>query len=128
MYSVVENVLKQGGYNLNDIIRKIDSLWVKGSLTDEEKESLITLARNGAKTENSLDILSKLDELEKRVRALETDTKEDVEAYPEYQDGKWYYSGDKCSFEGANYVCIAPEGVVCVWSPSAYPAYWGKAV
>ena len=129
MYSVVENVLKQGGYNLNDIIRKIDSLWVKGSLTDEEKESLITLARNGAKPENSLDILSKLDELEKRVRALETDTnkpEDNTETYPEYQDGKWYYNGDKCSFEGANYVCIAPEGVVCVWSPSAYPTYWEK--
>ena len=127
MYSIIENVLKNGGYNLNDIIRKIDTLWVKGNLTDDEKESLLTLARGGAKTENSLDVLAKLDELEKRVRALETTPEtETPEEYPAYQDGKWYYNGDKCSFDGANYTCIAPDGVVCVWSPSAYPTYWEK--
>lgn len=127
MYSVVENVLKQGGYNLTDIIRKIDSLWLKGSLNDDEKDRLISIAQNGAKTENSLDVFAKLDELEKRIRALEGNADEETETYPEYQDGKWYYSGDKCSFDGANYICIAPDGVVCVWSPSAYPTYWEKA-
>ena len=45
MYSVVENVLKNGGYNLNDIIRKIDVLWVKGSLTDEERSGLLVADR-----------------------------------------------------------------------------------
>ncbi len=127
MYSVVENVLKQGEYNLTDIIRKIDSLWLKGSLNDDEKDRLISIAQNGAKTENSLDVFAKLDELEKRIRALEGNADEETETYPEYQDGKWYYSGDKCSFDGANYICIAPDGVVCVWSPSAYPTYWEKA-
>lgn len=127
MYSIVENVLKQGGYNLTDIIRKIEILWVKGSLTDDEKDRLFSIARNGAKAENSLDVLAKLDELEKRVRALEDNTdKPDAETYHEYEVGKWYYKGDKVSFEGENYVCIAPEGTVCVWSPKDYPAYWEK--
>ena len=131
MYSVVENVLKQGGYNLNEIIRKIDSLWVKGSLTDTEKDSLIAMARNGARAENTVDVLAKLNDLENRVRLLENGNplpEEGIVGYPEYQDGKWYYSGDKVSFEGANYTCIAPESVACVWSPSAYPAYWEKSV
>ena len=44
-----------------------------------------------------------------------------------YVVGKWYYNGDKCSFEGVNYVCIAPEGATCVWSPKDYPAYWEVA-
>lgn len=129
MYTVVENVIKQGGYNLNDIILKIDTLWVNGSLDNEERDWLISLARSSAKTENSFDVFAKLDELEKRVRTLEknTDTPTDTEEFPEYQDGKWYYTGDKCSFEGVDYVCIAPDGVVCVWSPSAYPTYWEKA-
>ena len=130
MYSVVENVLKNGGYNLNDIIRKIDVLWVKGSLTDDERNSLLSLARGGAKIENTVDVFHKLEELDKRMLAVENVCR-DIENttpqdYPEYQDGKWYYNGDKCSFEGENYTCIAPNRVVCVWSPSAYPQYWEK--
>jgi hypothetical protein len=125
MYSIVENVLKQGGYNLADIIRKIESLWVKGSLTDDEKDSLLSIARNGAKIENSLDVLAKFNDLENRVRLLE-DGKTDGEEITEYVSGKWYYTGDKISFEGESYMCIAPEGIVCVWSPKDYPAYWEK--
>ena len=130
MYSIVENVIKNGGFDLNEIIRKIDTLWVKGSLTDNERENLLTLARGGAKTENTIDVVAKITDLENRVRLLEgggSAPKEDTEDYPEYQDGKWYYKGDKCSFEGANYTCVAPDGVVCVWSPSAYPTFWEKA-
>ena len=126
MYSIVENVIKNGNYNLNDIIRKIEVLWVQGSFTDEERNNLLLLARGEAKAENSVDVLEKLNELENRVRLLENGKNvfEDTEEYPEYQDGKWYYNGDKCSFEGINYICIAPDGVACVWSPSAYPQYW----
>lgn len=129
MYSVIENVLKQGKYNLNDIIRKIDILWVKGSFTDEQRSNLLSLARGGAKTENDIDVMAKLNDLENRVRLLEngeSTPEEDTATYPEYQEGKWYYNGDRCSFEGANYICIAPDGDVCVWSPSAYPTYWKK--
>lgn len=124
MFNTVKNVLSQGDYNLTDILNKIEVLWVKGKLTDEEQEELVALARGGAKTENDLDVLLKLDELEKRIRALEG--KPDEENYPEYQEGKWYYKGDKISFEGENYVCIAPDGQVCVWSPKDYPAYWER--
>ena len=51
-------------------------------------------------------------------------TEEPTESYEEYTVGKWYYNGNKVSFDGKNYNCIAPEGVVCVWSPTEYPAYW----
>lgn len=42
----------------------------------------------------------------------------------EYVAGKWYYKGDRISYNGAVYVCIAPDGVVCTWNPDEYPAYW----
>jgi hypothetical protein len=48
------------------------------------------------------------------------------EEYLKYQVEKQYYTGDNIYFEGENYVCIAPEGTVCVWSPKDYPAYWEK--
>lgn len=61
--------------------------------------------------------------LEERVTALEKSA-----VYPAYVPGTYYYRGDKVSLEGVNYVCIAPAGVVCVWSPTEYPAYWEREV
>lgn len=43
-----------------------------------------------------------------------------------YTPGTWYYRADYVLFDGAVYTCIAPEGVVCVWSPSEYSVYWQK--
>ena len=37
-------------------------------------------------------------------------------------------NGDKITFEGGKYKCIAPDGVVCVWSPKEYPVYWELVV
>ena len=59
--------------------------------------------------------------LEERVRSLEKTVLPGV-----YTAGTWYYRGDKVSFEGSGYTCIAPEGVVCVWSPVEYPQYWER--
>lgn len=75
-----------------------------------------------------LEELAKLEELEQRVRALETGSTEPGETYPDYVAGKWYYNGDKITFEGGKYKCIAPAGVVCVWSPTEYPPYWEMVV
>ena len=43
---------------------------------------------------------------------------------PDYAPGTWYYRGDKVRLGGVMYTCVAPAGVVCVWSPTEYPAYW----
>ena len=126
MYNIVKNVLINGGYDLTEILKKIDSLWVQGKLTDTEYEELNTIARGGAKTEYSIDVIAKLEEFDRRLSAIENGNvnTETTEEYPEFVVGKWYYNGDKVSFEGKNYVCIASEGTVCVWSPKDYPAYW----
>ena len=128
MYEIIKSVLNSGDYDLKTILKKIDSLWLQNKLTDAEYNELCSIARSGAKTENSVDILAKLNDLENRIRLLENGESKPEETVEEYQDEKWYYNGDKCSFEGVNYICIAPEGVVCVWSPSAYPVYWQKEV
>ena len=126
MYNIVKNVLINGGYDLTEMLKKIDALWLQGKLTDTEYEELNTIARGGAKTEYSIDVIAKLEEFDKRLSAIENGNvnTETTEEYPEFVVGKWYYNGDKVSFEGKNYVCIAPEGTVCVWSPKDYPAYW----
>lgn len=131
MFNTVKNVLAQGDYNLKDMLDKIDLLWVKNKLTNEEYEELVTLAREGAQTKHSIDVFEKLAELDKRVSALEKGNGgEDAPSveYPEYEVGKWYHKNAVCSFKGKNYICIVPEGVVCVWSPSEYPTYWEEVV
>ena len=131
MYNVVKSVIETKDYDLADIIKKIDTLWVQGTFTDEQKEELQTLARNGASAGNSVDVMQKLEEFDKRITALEkafanSEPKEDEEetTVPGYEAGKWYYAGDRVTFEGKVYECIAPDGVVCVWNPKDYPAYW----
>ena len=120
MFEVIKNVIKEGRYNLTELLVKIDTLWVQGSLTDEQKATLAQEAQAGADFGNSIDVLAKIEELDARVRALEGAGGE----IAEYTPGTWYYSGDKVSFGGKKYVCIAPSGQVCTWSPAEYPAYW----
>ena len=127
MYQIIKNVITRGDYDLSTISQKIGILWADDKITDAEYNELLSLARSGAKVENSVDFISKLEDLVKRVRLLEENKSDTTEDYPEYQSGKWYYNGDKCSFEGENYICIAPDGAVCVWSPFDYPSYWEKA-
>ena len=133
MYDVLKNVIANKRYELKDILTKIDTLWVQGGINDEQRISLISDAQDNARVENSIDILSKLYELDRRVTALEeskTETENPIEdetevvTYPPYETGKWYVGGDMVSFEERNYKCIAPEGATCVWNPIEYPAYW----
>lgn len=129
MYSIFESVINRGGYKLSEMLERIRMYAAEGRLTMKEMDSLEKLARDKANAQDGVDIFKKVEELEQRVRALEAvapvnpDTPLDV---PEYQPGKWYYSGDKAMFNGESYACIAPDGVVCVWSPTEYPAYWEK--
>ena len=60
--------------------------------------------------------------LEERINALEKNISAKA-----FTSGAWYYRGDRIVFNDDTYTCIAPEGVVCVWSPQDYPQYWAKA-
>lgn len=127
MKKLFENVIARGGYDLGVMLKKIDSYHVEGKLTDAEKDELYEQARAGADVQASVDVLAKLEELEARVRALEDGgggSGSGADEPEAYVPGKWYYAGDGVTFEGKRYVCSAPQGVVCVWSPGEYPAYW----
>lgn len=127
MYEIIKSVINDGRYVLEDILVKIDTLWLQSSITDEQKQELVDLAREKADMSMSVNIMKKLEDLDKRVSALENkEPSEPSEEYPEYVVGKWYYKDDKITFEGEKYVCIAPQGQVYTWSPSDYPSYWEK--
>lgn len=135
MYEVTKNVILSGNYELTDILAKIDTLWLQGSLTDAERLDLIELARSKAEPSNSFAPLqAQIDALAERVAKLENAEPADpdvpTEEYPEYVNPTGahdaYHNGDKVTFGGKHYVCIAPEGVAVVWSPDVYPAYWNE--
>lgn len=124
MYEIIKNVIESRIYELNDMIKKINIIWVEGGITDEQKDELISMAQENADYSQSVDIMKKLNEIEERLRKLEEGGSEPSEEYPEYIVGHWYYKDDKITFNGKKYICIAPDGQVCTWSPDEYPAYW----
>lgn len=159
MKNIFQTVIKRGGYDLSEMLRKIDSYHISGKLSDQDRDELYTMARDEANPSYNLDFLNKLLEVIDIIKSLDTrigrlennylteseiqddDGENDVVVDPEnpkdpettiYQDnyvaGKWYRTGDTVSFENKTYVCIAPEGMVCTWSPAEYPAYWNEEV
>lgn len=127
MKSVFASVIARGGYDLSAMLAKIDTYHIAGRLTDTERDELYAMARGGADALAEMDVRAKLAELEQRVTALESggaSSGETAEEYPKYVPGKWYYRGAKTTHAGKRYICCAPDGVVCTWSPDEYPAYW----
>lgn len=146
MYDIVKNVISAKTYELTDILTKIDTLWVQGGLTEEQRTELTALARQNADPaasyaplQEQIDALAgKLDALIARVAALEQsgetggdEPEEPAEEWPEYVQPTGahdaYHNGDKITYNGQHYTCIAPEGTACVWDPDTYPAYWQMA-
>lgn len=138
MYKLIKNVLETGKFELSEVLKKIDTFWLKGSITEDDRTELYELAQSKAKPEESVDLFAKINELEMRLKLLEEKLASDSETpseeadttaeYPEFVVGKWYYTGDKVTFEDKQYICIAPESTVCVWSPKDYPTYWEEVI
>ena len=141
-YEDLRAQIASGDFRLQAMLDKLTRLYIEDMLTEEEYDDLMQLARDNAnpdkEIEENTDIIKqlmqhvtmseeKLKDLEARIAKLEdpeSEPKEPTVTYEEYDPYKWYYKDMTCSFEGKNYICIAPEGVVCTWSPAGYPPYW----
>lgn len=146
MYEKIKSVIESGRYELSDMLKKIDTIWLQGDITEEQKTELIKLAQEKANPENSyaplqeqIDNLFKItDNLQADVKTLsdkvtkleggENEPEPPSTEYPEYKQPSGshdaYYSGDKVTFKGKKYICTAPEDYAVVWNPEEYPAYW----
>lgn len=79
MYKIVKNVIESGDFKLADMQTKIDTLWVQGDLTDEQRTELLTLMKENVKPESETpeqtelyrQILAKYEALDERVTKLE---------------------------------------------------------
>lgn len=137
MFEIIKQVIDSARYELSDILKKIDTVWIQGALTDEEKNNLVNLARTNAKPENSYaplqeqitELHARMDELSARIDALESGTSETpdepTDEYPPYVQPTGahdaYNTGDKITYNGKKYECLMNG---CVWSPDDYPQGW----
>lgn len=143
MYEIIKSVIASGRYELSDILAKIDTIWIQGGITDEQRAELVALARENADPANSYASLQRqvdnlyenlaeltgvIQELEHRVSILEGRTAEEPvpEEYPAWKQPTGahdaYNTGDKMTYtDGRRYICQM-DG--CVWGPDIYPAGW----
>lgn len=136
MYDIIRSVIDSKNYELSDILSKIKRLWVENEISDEQKDELMTLAREKANAANSYAPLQEqIDKLALEVKALRAEVaalknggsteEEPTEEYPPFVQPTGshdaYNTGGKCSENGKRYECIM-DG--CVWPPSVYPQGW----
>ena len=53
MYEIVKNVITSKRYALDDMLKKIDTLWVQNDITEEQRQELVALAQANADPEQS---------------------------------------------------------------------------
>lgn len=141
-YEDLRAQISSGDFKLQAMLDKLTRLYIVDMLTEDEYDVLMQLARDNANPDKDIEentdiikqLMSKVTVLEETVTAMdacikkledpESEPEEPVVTYEPYDPHKWYYKDMTCSFEGKNYICIAPEGVVCTWSPAGYPSYW----
>ena len=131
MYKIIKNVIESKDYKLEDILYKIDKMYIQDRITETEKIELDNLARENANAENSYSIQKQLENIFERIEALEYKNKpeETVEEYKEYVQPTGvhdaYKEGDKITYKDKKYICKIDN---CVWSPEIYPQGWEEVV
>lgn len=124
IYKILTDVLNSGNFDLGEKLESIQYYQVHGELTIEQMEELTALAREKAQPQYDPEsdisqLIDRLHALEERVAKLEGT--EVVEKYPEYEDNRWYFSGEGVTFDGTKYTCIAKK---TKFSPAEKPKDW----
>lgn len=138
MYDTIKDVIDSGRYEFNDMLHKIDTLWVQGDLDDDQRDELVELARENATPEQTYapiqeqidQAFAQISALDTRIKALEAGGSEPTDPDPEDEWPEWvqptgahnaYSNGDKITYNGKHYISTMDGNV---WSPDAYPAGW----
>ena len=155
MYDTIVSVIESGHYELADMLNKIDTLWVQGDLDNEQREYLMTRARENADPVNSYvdtptqlaSIFSRLHDLELAVTAInksieslaqsveELGKPAEIEKPSETVDTSYpEWRQPTCAVDCYNtgdtctYNGKKYKCLIdgCVWSPDVYPAGWSE--
>ena len=124
---IFEQTILRGGFDLAEMLSRIDLYNVEAKLTDEERESLYALAREHAAPQYNYD--AEIEAIWAAIRELQQEQQgggtEPTDEWPEFVQPAGahdaYNSGDKITFNGVHYICRMNA---CVWSPAVYPDAW----
>lgn len=122
MRTIFEQVISRGDYDLTAMLQNIDRYHIEGKLTDEDRESLYALAREGAQP--VYDYAAEIEAIWAAIRELQGQA-QDPEECPEFVQPTGahdaYGVGAQVTYNGQRYRCKLAN---CVWSPDAYPDAW----
>lgn len=134
MKSIIENVIKSRNFELADLLRKLDKLWLEGGIDDAERLELAEMARENVNMEKGYAAFEeRMQRLEAHVKALEqADEGDPADEYPAWAQPTGahdaYSTGAKMTYtDGKKYTCIAPEGYAVSYGPDILPGYWQVA-
>lgn len=122
MRTIFEQVISRGDYDLTAMLQNIDRYHIEGKLTDEDRESLYALAREGAQP--VYDYAAEIEAIWAAIRELQGQA-QDPEEWPEFVQPTGahdaYGVGAQVTYNGQRYRCKLAN---CVWSLDAYPDAW----
>jgi len=132
MKSIIKNVIASRNYELADLLKKLDKLWIEGSISDAERDELAAAARENVNMDKGYaDHESRIRALEEAVKALQKGSEEEETAdeYPAWKQPTGahdaYFTDSKMTYtDGKKYTCIAPEGVGVTYGPDVLPQMW----
>lgn len=140
MFELVKQVIESKSYKLEDMLYKINKMYLESYITEEEKTELDNLARECANPINSYAPLQeqidnmyiKISNLENRIAMLENPGPTEPGEEDEYKEfvqptgaHDAYNTGDKIIYKNKKYICKM-DG--CVWNPDVYPAAWEENI
>lgn len=133
MKSIFENVIRDGNYDSTSLHSKIETAYVSGRLTEDDRNDLITQMqvnppRSFCNHKAEIDRLwLKIQELEmllhKDTSVVSTAPQLWVQPTGSYNG---YPKGTRVIFEGHTYESVY-DGIN-EWSPTVYPAGWSKII
>lgn len=122
MFEIIKAAIASGNYKLTEMQEKIQRMYIRGALTEEQMEQLLNMASGGVNADAERpDVLEMLQSLAERIEAIEKQMK--VEENPaEYEAWKpWdgisnkYQYGDIVSHNGK--LWISTFNGQNVWEP-----------
>ena len=75
MYNIFKNVIASKSYDVSKITNRINKAWAEGSITESERDELVTDAQNNAGSPTNEDIIHAIRALDERVKKLEAGEK-----------------------------------------------------
>lgn len=126
-------------FKLEEMLSRIEFFYAKGEVSDTDRANLIFAARQHAADAMDIDpkaeiqaLVLRINELEKRLKAVEEQLQPEPEPEPEPEPDipdyvqptgahDAYNIGDKVKYKDRYYECKMNG---CVWAPDVYPAAW----